>query len=704
MANGVQIAAGTTFEFEGNKWLIHSRTEDGKWNAYTANENKFREFTVEELDRHWLKKELRFTGDVLAKPIRVITSNTLAPMDTYSPEERAIAMRKHEYFCAVYKAKQKRKPKRPGKRFNQPYLQEVFELRKAEGRLLPDEVVPGMREFSRFAKTYDESGQVGLPDVRIFLPRWKRCGNRTSRFDSRVDEIVDQTARALTMQKHPASAEEIHGQILARVENEVPVDDVEERYKAPDGSVRIPCVQTVQRHINAFDRGDVLETQKDKRARDLKYRFVERGPVEDRPMAFVEIDSTTWDILVIDYKYGIPLGRPTLTIAKCRFTRQIVGMYISFSGPSGYAVGRCLYNAMIPKYQIVEELGLKKPWYPHGLVGMIGVDEGVENGDQLLENTAQLGIDVQKMPPASPRHKARIERQIGTMMRAVAHKIPGTTFSNVIQKGDYKSADMACIALSHLNYIAHKFAVEIHNERYHNGIFYYPNQKWLETPYDQLPGRPAILSDLDLLLCTVKRARITRNGIRLFGLTYADNRSLSALRLLTRPDADKKVLVRVDEMDLSKIWVWDHIKEEYFSLPCIFTEYVRDGMTRRAHNFIANRARARAKRKGRLSIMQLIQAKWEIREIVKTLAERRKYSNKKLRNLFNSMGDVETGDTHLETVEMLKEERAPQTKTTARKKAKQSPKTDLDVIEANFDLQEQALDAEIEDDDVGVED
>ena len=706
MSTNFKLAPGTSFELEGNTWEIRNRTPGGKLLAFRANDNSPREFTVKELDGEWMAKRLRFLGGMPSAPGRVNRRLALPPFETFKPEHRAIATRAHMNICAYLKALEKQKPKRPGARFIDPILIEVFNKRRDDGLLMAGETVPHRRQFYRWLETYSKSGQIGIPDVRIFLPGWKRCGNRESRFDPRVEEILDETARALTLKKESENPQDIWEVVMKRVEDEVKPEDVDERHKNPDGSVRIPGVQTVRRHIASFDRGDVMLAQKGARQRDQHYRFVERGAVAHRPMEAVEIDSTTYDLMVVDYKTGVPLGRPTMTMAMCRYTRVITGLYFSFNGPSGHAVSKCLHMSMIPKHDIVANLKLKKPWLACGHIGTVVPDNGAEYDMSFYENMAELGIDIDQARVMHPKDKARIERAIGAQLFAVAHKIPGKTFSNVVEKDDYNPPDMACISLEHLIRISIKWTVEVHNQKFHNGIFYYPNQNWLDTPEDQMPGRPPTLENLDLLLCAVRRAKLTRNGIRLFGLRYADNRSLSALRLLTHPDKEGKVRVRFDEDDLSKIWVWDHVKEEYLMLPCVFDEYVKDGMTLRAHRFIVSRARARAKKIGRLTLRDIIRSKQEIRDIVKSLADKRKYSNKKLRRLFNNQGEVEKGDTLQDAFDVFEaEERGARPAAKAKTRPTKQPKSAaLDEFEANFALQDQALDAEIADDDVVVED
>lgn len=54
-------------------------------------------------------------------------------------------------------------------------------------------------------------------------------------------------------------------------------------------------------------------------------------------------------------------------------------------------------------------------------------------------------------PPGQPHVGGIVERLIGTMMRLVRDEVPGTTFSNVAQRGAYDSDGSAVMSLTELN-------------------------------------------------------------------------------------------------------------------------------------------------------------------------------------------------------------------------------------------------------------
>ncbi|WP_163317099.1 integrase catalytic domain-containing protein, partial [Enterobacter hormaechei] len=78
----------------------------------------------------------------------------------------------------------------------------------------------------------------------------------------------------------------------------------------------------------------------------------------------------------------------------------------------------------------------------------------VDNGAEFHSRAFKLGCDdhnivVSYRPPGTPRFGGHVERLIGTMMGAV-HLLPGTHFSNVLDRGDYDSEARAVMTMREL--------------------------------------------------------------------------------------------------------------------------------------------------------------------------------------------------------------------------------------------------------------
>ena len=157
-------------------------------------------------------------------------------------------------------------------------------------------------------------------------------------------------------------------------------------------------------------------------------------PAAADPLAFVEIDHTPVDVIVVDEQNRMPLGRPWLSIAIDVATRMVAGFYLSFDAPSALSVAIVLTHAVLPKESWLAEREITLPWPVSGIPEWIETDNGEEFHSAAFERGAtEYGIRLTYRPLGRPEAGAHIERLIGTFMHRI-HLIPGTTFSNVADK------------------------------------------------------------------------------------------------------------------------------------------------------------------------------------------------------------------------------------------------------------------------------
>ena len=98
----------------------------------------------------------------------------------------------------------------------------------------------------------------------------------------------------------------------------------------------------------------------------------------------------------------------------------------------------------------LEEIGVEADWPIIGRPRRIGVDNAKEFHSEALERgCAQHDIAIDWRPLGRPQAGGIVERVIGTLMELV-HGLPGTTFSNVMQRGRYDSDKAACLTLAEL--------------------------------------------------------------------------------------------------------------------------------------------------------------------------------------------------------------------------------------------------------------
>jgi putative transposase len=236
----------------------------------------------------------------------------------------------------------------------------------------------------------------------------------------------------------------------------------------------------------------------------------------------VEIDHTRSDLIVIDDRDHLPLGRLTLTYCLDMATRYPQGYYLGFEPPSYLAVMECLYHAIHPKDNVREKYGTEHDWPVYGIPATLVVDNAREFiGRDLQDACLLLGTVLQQTPVQTPEFRAGVERMFRSLNTMCFHGLPGTTFSNPRERGDYDSAQQACVYLSDVDRILNIFIVDIYAERFHRGLNGIPARRWEAlTQHGFAPGLPPNAEELSILLGRTTERVIHHYGIEFVSLRY----------------------------------------------------------------------------------------------------------------------------------------------------------------------------------------
>jgi putative transposase len=274
--------------------------------------------------------------------------------------------------------------------------------------------------------------------------------------------------------------------------------------------------------------------------------------VATRPLEIVQIDHTEVDIVVVDEEKRQPLpGRPWLTLAIDVFSRMITGLHISMSEPSRLSLGLCMLRATFDKTEWLRDHGVTEEWPTVGLPETIGVDNGSDFKSATFRRACENeGVRVEFRPPGRPHYGGHIERLMGTMMKDV-HALPGTTFSNVAERGRQDPKKAAGLTLHELETY---FAIEIaegYHQRIHRGLQRAPIAVWREfigeTPLRMPRDRIAFW----LSFLPEARRKLRPDGVHMFGTLKYWHGALATD--LAR--SGREVLVKYDPRDISKVFV-----------------------------------------------------------------------------------------------------------------------------------------------------
>ncbi len=272
------------------------------------------------------------------------------------------------------------------------------------------------------------------------------------------------------------------------------------------------------------------------------------------PLALIQIDHTLVDVIAVDSTTRQPIQRPWLTIAIDVHSRCVAGFHLTLEPPSATSVALCIAHAVLPKEGWLMARGVAGDWPVQGLIERLHLDNAKEfHSEALKRGCEQYGIAVDYRPVRTPHYGGHIERLIGTMMGKV-HLLPGTTFSDVRAKGDWKPEDTAALTLDEIERWLTHAIVGVYHHNLHRGIGTTPVAAWERGILGdgQVSGRgmPTAVSDprrflIDFL--PMERRLVRREGVFLHSIGYwADV-------LRTWIGEREQMIVRYDPRDLSRV-------------------------------------------------------------------------------------------------------------------------------------------------------
>ena len=287
-------------------------------------------------------------------------------------------------------------------------------------------------------------------------------------------------------------------------------------------------------------------------------------PEVTMPLEQVQIDHTVIDLIVVDQRDRQPIGRMYLTLAIRVFTRCVLGMVVTLEAPSAVSVGLCLAHAACDKRPWLEGLNVEMDWPMSGKPRLLYLDNAAEfKSEALRRGCEQHGIRLDYRPPGQPHYGGIVERIIGTAMQMIHDELPGTTFSNPGQRGEYDSEKMATLTLRELErWLA--LAVGTYHGSVHNGLLQPPAARWAEAV--ERVGVPAVVTRPTAFLVDflpVIRRTLTRTGFVIDHIHYYAD----ALKpWIARRERLPAFLIRRDPRDISRIWVLEPEGQHYLEI------------------------------------------------------------------------------------------------------------------------------------------
>lgn len=338
--------------------------------------------------------------------------------------------------------------------------------------------------------------------------------------------------------------------------------------------VEVPHPNTVRRRLQSIPPETAIRARRGAYEAQNRYAPTRKSYDEPQwPLAVVQIDHTSVDIVLVDEEFRQPIGRPWLTLAMDVYSRMVVGLYLSFDSPSVAAVGSCVATAILPKEHIIIERELNTDWPVWGKMGAIHVDNAKEFRSHTFTRACdEHGIKIHWRPVKQPHYGGHIERLLGSFAGEI-HRLPGTTFSNPAQRGEYNSEKRAVMTLREFEDWLLTHILKEYHHRKHSGIGITPYEKYRDGMFGtgDSTGRglpPRVMDEEKIRLDfmpSVERS-VQRYGVAIDGILYYHD---SIRRWVGAKEGGKprKFIFRRDPRDIGTVWFYDPELQKYFPIP-----------------------------------------------------------------------------------------------------------------------------------------
>jgi putative transposase len=434
------------------------------------------------------------------------------------------------------------------------------------------------------------------------VPQKPNGGKGRSRLSTHQEELINQVIDEFYLTSQKLSSAKIIEEI---------------RKQCFEKHISFPSEITIRRRLASLT---LSQLQKRSDGSTSTEPIIGSFPKVDYPLDVVQIDHTLVDVIIVDPIERLPISRPYVTFAIDTYSRCIAGFVLSLEAPSATSVGLCLTHIAMDKAPWLQTLEIDASWPIHGKPNIIHVDNGSDfHSNALTRGCLQHGIKIQYRPMGKPHYGGIIERVIGTMMKLV-HTLPGTTFSNIKEKGDYPSESKACLTLSELERWLIIAITKYYHLRLHTGIFQTPLKLYESglLAMKQHGKNLSCISDkkaflIDFLPIIYRSLR--KDGFTLDHITYYSN----ALRpFIANRDKYGKFLIRRDPRDLSRIYVY--LEEEKIYLDVSYRSLSHPAISLFEHRLALKALKIKGKEQ--VNESNLFRAIDEMRHIVKSASSK----------------------------------------------------------------------------------
>ncbi len=492
----------------------------------------------------------------------------------------------------------------------------------------------------RWLQLYLDSGG----SIRALVPRIaQQGGTGTRRLKKDVENAIEATLKWCKDTPAKRTLEDIERLVLTRLAS---MNRDRELKNLP--KLQMPNITTIYRRVLDFGPDSVLRRRLS-RVEAQANSPVMRGPRPTRINEVVELDSTVLDLIVVDDVDRLPIGRPSITLGIDKYSIAPWGLSVGFI-PVGYQTTmNCLLHGILPKEDCQQIYGTKHPWVACGLPETIVTDNGPEFDNRALEDAlADLTVNWERMPRKTPWWKAHVERFIKTQNTGLIHKLPGTTYSNTAERGDYDSEGESCISFTAFMQLLHKWLLDDYCEDWHKhrgvtastfmgGV---PSKIWQQSVDAGFgPWWHHSAEEVCIMLLPSDTRVLQRIGIQKDHIVY--NSSVLATWRSRLPAENREVLIKWDMGDRNYIYVQNPLDlTEWIHVPSTIPEYTENLQDWKHTKVVAKLNQE----KGEVDYQSLLDARNELEAIAKREYEITRRARSRARKRAAQLTGRATGD------------------------------------------------------------
>ena len=346
------------------------------------------------------------------------------------------------------------------------------------------EVGCGTTTLYRWIDRFESTGNVGG------LTRKARQDTRSERLDPALEQLIRNVINRHYLTPRKLGMKAAYRLLVTEI------DHANEQRAATEPPLPTPAFSTFRRRIfqTTSERKRLTKRYGEEVARSLD-SVLSHYPGATHPLAVVQIDHTPLDLNIVDSVHRRYLGRPWLTLVMDVYSRAVLGFHVSLNAPSSFSVGMALTHAILPKdlwlarhqeslTRLLKHFAPRDfpdlSWDCWGKPVKIKADNGREFwSDMLKEACSYYHIDQEFRPVLKPNYGGHIERLLGTVLGEI-HALPGTTFSNTRERGEYDAEKEASFTLEGIEVWLTAYFLGVYHQREHSSIGMTPMQKWEE--------------------------------------------------------------------------------------------------------------------------------------------------------------------------------------------------------------------------------